>query len=219
MARILSSPSSQDSNSNMVCFPILSARRSPNSMPFGRQTPDLSKRNKYWWRVIGRVLSTLLARSSYSEETKAGYDEFFKTCVAPLLGPTPGEFTSSPPVSFMCDDHTPVEIAWVFKSTGETSVQYAIETLSASDGSPISTPQNLNLLRNLSIAGQCPGFDISWSRKCTQSLLHPTRFLPQDLQRVSQFFIGTCIGRLRSGFASILTNHTQASTSAGMAWH
>jgi len=198
MARILSPPSSQHSNSNMVCFPVFSTGRSANSIPFGQQTPDLSKRNQYWWTVIGRVLHTLLARSSYSEGTKAGYDEFFRTVIAPHLGPTPAEFksSSSKPVSFMCDDHTPAEIAWVFKSTGETSVQYAIETLSTSDGSPIPTPQNLNVLRDLAVAGQCRGFDISWSRKCTQSLLHPTRHLPQDLQRMSQFFIGKRIRRL-----------------------
>jgi len=219
MARILSPPSPQDSNSNMVCFLILSTGRSANSIPFRQQTPDLSKRNKYWWRVIGRVLSTLLARSSYSEETKAGYDEFFKSTIAPLLGPTPDEFvsTSSTPVSFMCDDHTPAEIAWVFKSTGETSVQYAIETLTASDGSPISTPQNLSLLQHLSVAGRCQGFDISWSRKCTQSLLHPTRSLPQDLQRMSQFFIGKRVRRLYSGF-TLTSNRSQASTLAEMGW-
>ena len=198
MARILSPPSSQHSNSNMVCFLIFSTGRSPNSIPFCQQTPELSKRNKYWWRVIGRVLSTLLARSSYSEETKAGYDEFFKSAVVPLLGPTPDEYESaaSTPVSFMCDDNTPAEIAWVFKSTGEQSVQYAIETLSPSDGSPIPTPQNLSLLQRLAVAGQCQGFDISWSRRCTQSLLYPTRSLPQDLQRMSQFFIGKSVRRL-----------------------
>ena len=79
MARILSSPSPQDSNSNMVCFLILSARRRPTQYPLPQQTPDLSKRNKYWWRVIGRVLSTLLTRSSYSQETTARYDDFFKS--------------------------------------------------------------------------------------------------------------------------------------------
>jgi len=216
MARILSPPSPQDPNS-MVRFLILSTGRSANSIPLRQQTPDLSKRNKYWWRVIGRVLSTLLARSSYSEVTKAGYDEFFKSAVVPLLGPTPDEFTSSKPVSFMCDDHTPAEIAWVFKSTGERSVQYAIETLTASDGSPIPTPQNLSVLRQLAEAGHCRGFDISWSRKCTQMLLHPTRFLPQDLQRMSQFFIGKRVLRLYSGF-TLTSNRSQASTLAEMGW-
>jgi len=89
----------------------------------------------------------------------------------------------------MCDDHTPVEIGWVFKPTGETSVQYAIEALSI-DGSPISPHQNLSILQNLSLAGQCQGFDISWSRHCVQSLLCSSRFVPRELQRDSQFFIG-----------------------------
>ena len=183
------SSSSQNPDS-MVRFLILLTRRSGNSMHIG-QTPDidLAKRNKFWWRVIGRVLSNLLARSSYSDEAKARYDEHFKSFIAPLLGPTPDEYTTSKPVSFMCDDHTPAEIAWVFKSTGETSVQYAIETLSASDGSPISPIQNLSILRDLAFAGQCRGFELSWTRKCTQTLLY-LACLPQHLQRVSQFFIG-----------------------------
>ena len=141
--------------------------------------------------MIGRVVSTLLIRSSYSEEMRVRYDGFFKASVAPLLGPSPDEYTpSTPPASFMCDDHTPVEIGWVFRSTGEMSVQYAIDVLSSINGSPIPAHQNLIILQNLAIAGQCQGFDISWSRKCTQSLLCPSRSLPQDLQRTSQFFIG-----------------------------
>lgn len=148
-------------------------------------------RNKYWWRVIGRVLSMLLARSSYSEVTRAQYDEFFRSNVAHLLGPAPNEYpSSSPPSSFMCDDNTPVEIGWVFKSTGEMTVQYAIEALSDSDGSPISAIQNLGILQRLSAAGRCQGFNLSWTRKCIQSLLYPSNVLPRDLQRVSQFFIG-----------------------------
>lgn len=159
-------------------------------MPSQTQTLNPTRRNKHWWRVIGRVVSTLLVRSSYSEDTRARYDDFFRSSVAPLLGPTPEEYTSSSPVSFMCDDNTPVEIGWVFKSTGEMSVQYAIEALSAADGSPICALQNLNILQGLAITGQCEGFDLAWTRKCTQSLLYPTRLLPRDLQRVSQFFIG-----------------------------
>ena len=90
----------------------------------------------------------------------------------------------------MCDDGTPVEIGWVFKPTGETSVQYALEALSSTDGSPIGPQQNLNILQNLAIAGDCNGFDLSWTRKCAQSLTCSSKLLPQKLKRVSQFFIG-----------------------------
>lgn len=182
MARILAPSSSQDSESLM--------------------TPDapLSRRNKFWSRVIGRILSTLLSRSSYPEETRTRYDDFFKSSVAPLLGPSPDEYPSGvSPVSFMCDDHTPVEIGWVYKPSGEVSVQYAIEALSPSDGTPISPQQNLTILQYLSTAGQCQDFDITWTRKCTQSLLYPSKFLPSDLQRVSQFFIGIDLARAGLG--------------------
>ena len=130
----------------------------------------------------------MLTRSFYPEETRVRYDKFFESSVAPLLGPTPDDYSSSP-VSFMCDDHTPVEIGWVFKSTGETSVQYALDALSP-NGTPVSLDQNLLILQHLAIAGQCQGFDMTWTRKCTKSLLWPSKSLPQDLQRVSQFFIG-----------------------------
>ena len=90
----------------------------------------------------------------------------------------------------MCDDHTPVEIGWAFESAGGMTVQYAIETLSATDGTPTSARSNFVILQNLAIAGQCQDFDISWSRRCTQSLLCPSHLLPRDRQRVSQFFIG-----------------------------
>ena len=135
-------------------------------------------------------MSTLFAMSSYSEETRIKHDDFFKSFIAPLLGPSPDEYTSSSPVSFMCDDHTPLEIGWVFESSGKMTIQYAIETLSATNGSPISPHQNLAILRRLAIAGQCKGFNLSWSRKCTNSLLYPLHLLPPHLQRVSQFFIG-----------------------------
>ena len=138
--------------------------------------------------MIGRVVSTLLLRSSYPRETRERYDGFFKTSVVPLLGPSPEQCTS--PVSFMCDDGTPVEIGWVFKPTGETSVQYAIEALSPTDGSPAAPQQNLDILQDLAVAGNCQGFDLSWSRKCTRSLTSQSNLLPQNLKRVSQFFIG-----------------------------
>jgi DMATS type aromatic prenyltransferase len=181
-------PSAQHSNPHMVRFLIsfpYDAR--PTECPPPKQT---LKRTKFWWRVIGRALSTLLSRSSYSEGRRAEYDDFFRSSVAPLLGPTPDEYSSSP-VSLMCDDHTPVEIGWVFKSTGETSVQYALDALSPTDGTPFSPEQNLLILQSLAIAGQCQGFDMTWTRKCTKSLLWPSKSLPQDLQRVSQFFIGS----------------------------
>jgi DMATS type aromatic prenyltransferase len=178
-----------------------------------------TKRNKYWWRVIGRALSTLLARSSYPEETRARYDEFFRISVAPLLGPSPDEYTSEP-VSFMCDDHTPVEIGWVFKPTGEMSVQYALDALSPSDGTPLSPQHNLLLLQSLAIAGQCQNFDISWSRKCTQSLLCSSKSLPQDLQRASQFFIGnySCSVLLLQSPLTLFSIGIQVLTSRAPEW-
>ena len=211
-------PSSQDSNPNMACFLISSPRRSRNSMPSRGQT--LVKRNKYWWRVTGRVLSMLLIRSSYLEDTRTSHDDFFKSFIVPLLGPTPDEYGSSQPVSFMCDDKTPVEIGWVFKSTGETSVQYAIEALSPSDGSPISPRQNLDILQHLSEVSDCQGFDLSWTHKCTQSLLYPSHLLSHDLQRVSQFFIGKRPHLVRKFQSAVMLTSidTQVSTLRVPAW-
>lgn len=153
--------------------------------------PDSTNRDEYWFQTIGRVLSVLLARSAYSGMTRVQYDDFFRTAVTPLLGPLPHEYTSSP-VSLMCSDHTPVEICWAFKSTGEISVQYAVDALCPTHGTPVSPKQNLLILQWLAITGQCQGFDLTLTRKCIKSLLWPSNSLPQDLQRVSQFFIGNC---------------------------
>ena len=89
----------------------------------------------------------------------------------------------------MCDDHTPIEIGWVFKPTGK-SVQYAIDALTPIDGTPYSPEQNLDLLSLLAANGQCRDFNMDWTLKCTQSLLTPASMLSPDLKRVSQFFIG-----------------------------
>jgi hypothetical protein len=89
----------------------------------------------------------------------------------------------------MCDDHTPVEMAWVFKPGGET-VQYAFDPVSPADGRPLSTAHSLNMLEHLAICGQVDGFDSSWSRTCLETLTQSTRSLSKDLQNFSQFFIG-----------------------------
>ena len=101
------------------------------------------KRNKAWWRVFGHIFPTLLTQSS---DTRASYDESFRSFIAPLLDPTPNKNTSSSHISLICDDNTPVEIGWVFESISEMFGQYAIETLPASDGSPIPTPQSFSTL-------------------------------------------------------------------------
>lgn len=100
------------------------------------------KGNKYWRRVF----PTLLTQASGLEDTRASYDESFRSFVAPLPDPTPDKNTSSSHPSLICDDNTPVEIGWVLESISETSVQYTIETLSIPDGSLIPTPQNFSTL-------------------------------------------------------------------------
>ena len=153
-------------------------------MFFRQQAPDLTKRNKRWWRFIGCVLSTLLTRSSNSEDsTRAGYDESFRSSFIHFTGPAPDEGASSPPASLVCDDNTPIETGWVFESAGETFVRYFIETLSASDGSQIPAPPNPIILQSPSVTGQCLGFHRSRLRKCTQPLHHPSNLLPHDLQQ------------------------------------
>ena len=158
-------------------------------------------------------MSTLLLRSS--EKTRERFHSFFRTSVAPLLGPSPDKSTW--PVSSMCDDGTPVEIGWVFKPTGEMSVQFAIEVLSPIDGSPIAPQQNLIILQVLAIAGECHDFDLSWSRRCTQSLTYLSKLLPQNLKQVSQFFIGQ-YPPFRSQIMMSPKFYTQVSTSRVQTW-
>ena len=159
--------------------------------------PDFPKQDEHRSCVIGRVLSTSRPRSSYSEDLMASDDELFESFIAPFLNPTPYEDISLLHVSFLCDDNTPVEISWMFKSTGEIPVQYGIETLFASSGSPIPTPQNLVILRNPFTTSQCPGFHLSWSHECTRSHLHsscspPCAPQPQSRSSLPTFQCQTC---------------------------
>ena len=151
---------SRGSNSNIMC-----PRCSENLTPTREQTPDLRGWCKCWWRVIGRASSTPVTRSSYSEETRARYDGFFRSFAAPPPGPTPSKSTPPSPASFLCNDNTPVKIASSFKSAGEIPVQPAIEA-------PI-TP------------------DLPWSRKNAEPLLRPSRSIPRDPQRTHTSFLST----------------------------
>lgn len=146
-------------------------------------------RTKFWWQIIGRVLSSLLHRSSYPDDLRIQYDRFFLQCVIPLLGPPAEELAGPRRISFMCDDHTPVELGWVFKAEGDMAVQYAIEPLT-SDGHPVPSPHNLSILEHLAIIGHVDQFDSSWSRICHDTLTYPSHLLSKDMQDMSQFFIG-----------------------------
>ena len=142
--------------------------------------------------MIRRVVPTFLTRSSYSKETKSRHGSSFKTSAAPSLGPFPDEHPpSTPSASYACDGDTPVEIRWVFKPTGETSIQHAIEAPSSIDGSPIPSQQSLITLEDAAIAGQCQGSDLSGTHDRTQLLRCPPRSVPDDLERVSQPFVRT----------------------------
>lgn len=178
---------SQVSNSNNVSIsPALECTQ----LTLCIQDTTRELRSQFWWQVIGRVLSTLLDRSLYTDELRDHYDGFFYNEVIPLLGPTADEFSKSDPVSFMCDDNTPVELGWVFKADGDMTVQYAIEPMSPLDGRPISTLHSLNVLEHLAATGRVENFDSSWSRICHETLSHPSNRLPRKLQDISQFFIG-----------------------------
>lgn len=159
---------------------------------FYLQDTTRSLRTRFWWQVIGRVLQGLLDRSIYPEDLRERYDAFFYHCVIPLLGPTAQELKGSEVASFMCDDHTPVELGWVFKADGDMTVQYAIEPMSATDGRPVSSMHSINVLEHLAVHGHVDDFESSWSQICHETLSFPSNRLSRKLQNVSQFFIGKC---------------------------
>ena len=138
--------------------------------------------------MIHHVVPAFLIRSSYPQETKSRYDSSFETSVAPSLAPSPDEHPPpTPSASYACDGDTPVEIACVSKPTGETSVQYPIETSSSIGDSPIHPQQRLITLEDPTTGGQCQGSDFSWTFDHTQSLRCPLAgSVPDEFERFSQ---------------------------------
>ncbi|KAJ6544420.1 aromatic prenyltransferase, partial [Mycena capillaripes] len=107
------------------------------------------------------------------------------------FGPSPFEFSDSPPSSFISDDHTPFEFIWAIGRHGDMSVRFALEPLSSLDGSslpPRKSMASLNVFRGM------PGLDLTWNNICRQSLLFEPpeagiTLKENNFEHSSQFFI------------------------------
>ena len=70
--------------------------------------------------MIRQVLSALLARSSYSEETRSRYDSLFEVSVAPPLGPFPSEqsLLTPPTPNASTAEFVPIVGSFVYSPSG-----------------------------------------------------------------------------------------------------
>ncbi|KAF9481598.1 aromatic prenyltransferase [Pholiota conissans] len=90
----------------------------------------------------------------------------------PILGPSPGELRSLglKPLSYMGDDHSPIEFGWVIKGDGKSSIQFSIEPLSHFDGYPSPPQDTVKILKSLGTASCVTSFDSTWADICHDNL-------------------------------------------------
>ncbi|KAI4197626.1 MAG: hypothetical protein LQ348_002132 [Seirophora lacunosa] len=128
----------------------------------------------WWQRQIGTPLAILLHKAGYDLETQYAYIRFFLDCTIPALGPSHGMSSdASPWQSFMTDDHTPVELSWEWRHTGENpDVRYSIEPIGHSAG---GRADPFNLLATPCLIGQLQrtisSLDLRWYSHFAETLL------------------------------------------------
>ncbi|KAF3388833.1 4-O-dimethylallyl-L-tyrosine synthase [Penicillium rolfsii] len=104
-----------------------------------------------WYNEIGTTLRDMLESAGYPSKSIQLHTNFFRTSVAPSLGPHP-RGTGAPTIwkSFMTDDCTPVELSWCWSTSLETpTVRYSVEPIGRLAGQaadPINTAASIRLL-------------------------------------------------------------------------
>jgi len=116
---------------------------------------------------------------------------------SPVLRPikltTPSDPLFPEFLSYMTDDHTPIELSWQFDRHGDTVVRFAIDPvarqLSGRGQDPLAMFQELSQTTT-----SAPGLDLGWCQACIKTLiLPPNRVNNQialDIGYHSQYFIG-----------------------------
>ncbi|KAJ7580937.1 aromatic prenyltransferase [Mycena floridula] len=102
------------------------------------------------------------------------------------MGPAPSEFIDSKPVSYVCDDYSPIEYAAVYGSAGILSLRLTLEFLSPENGFPYSRDQFLVSMRGL--GEKMAAFDMTWTDICLEALT--TSEQPTGTTHYSQYIIG-----------------------------
>lgn len=132
----------------------------------------------FWQDKVGRPFAILLHKAGYNLETQYAYIRFFLDWIIPALGPS-YELSSNHIrwKSFMTDDHTPAELSWEWRHTGEDpDIRYSIEPIGLSAGGN-ADPFNLQATRDLigQLHHTVPGIDLRWYNHFAERLLPHAR--------------------------------------------
>ncbi|TFK33163.1 aromatic prenyltransferase [Crucibulum laeve] len=110
------------------------------------------------------------------------------------MGPTPSEFITTGPCSFLSDDHTPAELIWVVDGDGRMSIRYSMEPLSPHSGVPSSSNVWRPTLDAFYNFPRIAGVDLSWSDICRETLTYDSDPDSETRESASQFFLGGDFG-------------------------
>lgn len=128
----------------------------------------------FWQNRVGITLAILMHKAGYDLETRYSYIRFFLDCTISALGPSSNLSSgSSRWKSFMTDDHTPVELSWEWRHSGESpDIRYSIEPIGISAGR-CADPFNLQATRHLigQLQHTAPDIDLRWYSHFAERLL------------------------------------------------
>jgi len=147
-----------------------------------------------WNSVAVDPLVSMLTCANYSHATQQRIRKLLFTHIVPNLGPDPGQY-STPAISFMCDDGTPIEYSWVVTRDGRTIVRFAIEpSIVAPGGGGTANQAPQVLIQAMVQDGTVANLDWSWYKVCMGTLAlqqsHPAwNNVVADMHK-TQYFIG-----------------------------
>ncbi|KAF8199442.1 aromatic prenyltransferase [Pholiota molesta] len=93
-------------------------------------------------------------------------------------------------MSYMGDDHTPIELSWVLNATGNHTVRFTLEPLSNQTGAPSPSHTWIKSLHTLSQNPHVTNFSLDWANVCFDSLIYNGDVLKFNPPHYSQFSIG-----------------------------
>jgi hypothetical protein len=123
--------------------------------------------------LVGSTFDSMLTLSEYPEDIRNKCMDAFRSCMVPLMGPTPAEFKTlfhHQPCSTMVDDHTPVELSSVVAASGKAAIRFYVEPLCPISGIPAPQSTWLSSVYHLGRALDTKHQDLTWLRVCLQTL-------------------------------------------------
>ncbi|CAA7268858.1 unnamed protein product [Cyclocybe aegerita] len=160
----------------------------PVTLQFQQQRRQVFEETQqdFWYTATSPILSRFLSYSGCTQQQQEEFLSFYYASITPLLGLSPQQFSQRgmKPLSFLSDDHTPVEFIWVIEGDGTSSIRFAMDTL-AHDGTPLPAKHCQQMLQSLRKVGCVKSFDSTWTDVC-----HETLLCSSSTASTSQFFFG-----------------------------